>query len=209
MASKMRDVPITWVQVEKSALEDLSKLIRRAPVAARLATLFVSQLTGGRGVIVMSRTAMKEALGVSMPTVERALSTLIREGWVQRMRIGSAHALAINCRIAWAGPRGDMPRAAFGALVVASRSEQDAIALNPPPIRALPAFGTGEFPVQVGPGLDPPSQPGLDGVPPPAIELRENEELDPITGEIQTILPGLPKRATTQKQSPKTSRSKP
>lgn len=183
MASQKTQAPITWVQIEKRALEDLSALVKRAPMAARLAMVLVAQLEGGRGVVVMSREAMREALEVSMPSVERALRLLIAEGWVQRMRIGSAHALAVNCRIAWTGPRGDLPRAAFGAVVVASRSEQDAIALAPPQMRAIPAVRSHEDVLAVGPGLSPPSQPELDGVPPPA--LRAGEDLDRETGEIR------------------------
>ena len=83
---------------------------------------------------------MAEILNCSMPTVERALRILIGEGWVQRIKIGGAHALAINHRVAWVGQRGDIQHAVFGATVIASRSEQDAISLAPPPIRPIPVM---------------------------------------------------------------------
>ena len=84
--------------------------------------------------------------------------------------------------------KGEIQHAVFGATVIASRSEQDEIALNPPPIRYIPTLQPGEMPLMQGPGLDPPSQPELDGIPPVfAYESRAQMPLniDPETGEIK------------------------
>ena len=109
------------------------------PMGRRARLAFIERMEpGGGGVVVASRQTMREILGCSMPTVERALRTIINEGWAQRIRIGGANALAINARVAWVGPRGDLPQAVFSATVIASRAEQDAIALDPPPVRAVP-----------------------------------------------------------------------
>ena len=159
--------PITWAQIQMEALEDLQGLMRRAPKAAELILALIRCMQpGSGGVVVASRETMRELLGVSMPTVERALRVLIAEGWVQRMRIGSAHAMAINERVAWVGPRGDLAQAVFSATVIASRSEQDAMALAPPPTRQVPMMSADEQVLSVGPGLDPPSQPELPGIGP-------------------------------------------
>lgn len=167
-AAQVKGRPITWAQISLAASEDLRDLIERAPKAAQLILALIERMEpGSGGVIVVSRTTMAELVGCSMPTIERSLRLLIDEGWVQRLRIGGASALAINHRVAWVGPRGDLQHAVFGATVIASRSEQDAIALTPPPVRPLPFMQPGEIPLQIGPGLDPPSQPELDGVPPP------------------------------------------
>lgn len=164
-ASQMMGRPITWAQVQLDALEDLQGLMRRAPKAAELIVVLISRLQpGSGGVVVASRETLRELLDCSMPTVERALRLLISEGWVQRMRIGSAHALAINERVAWVGPRQDLQHAVFSATVIASRSEQDAAALNPPPARRVPMVEPGERVLPAGPGLKPPSQPELPGV---------------------------------------------
>lgn len=165
----MRGQPITehahFAMVELRALESLAELNGRAPKAVSLVLELIRRMSpGSAGVVVCSRETMRELLGVSMPTVERALKLLISEGWVQRIRIGGAHALAINSRVAWVGPRGQIQHAVFEATVIASRSEQDAISLEPPPIRHVPMLRTGEVPLAVGPGLDPPSQPSLEGV---------------------------------------------
>jgi len=159
--------PITWAQIQLAALEDLRGLMRRAPKAAELLLALIERMQpGSGGVVVASRETMRDLLGVSMPTVERALRVLVVDGWVQRMRIGSAHALAINDRVAWVGSRGDLPHAVFSATVIASRAEQDAMALNPPPARHVPMIEAGDQVLAVGPGLEPPSQPELETLPP-------------------------------------------
>lgn len=192
--------PITYAQINLAASEDLRGLIGREPKAAQLILALIERMEYGTGgVVVASRTAMAEIIGASVPTVARALKILIDEGWVQRMRIGSAPALAINHRVAWVGPRGDLPHAVFGATVIASRSEQDAIALDPPPMRPIPAIFCGEQALPTGDGEDPPSQPDLIGIDPvvayqPAPEMpaiaaisdrsSSPRNIDPETGEI-------------------------
>ena len=131
--------------IELTALEGIQGLISRAPQAARLLVSLIRRMSpGSAGVVVISREAMREILGVSMPTVERALRVLITEGWVHRIRIGSASALAINRRVAWMGPRGEIQHAIFDATVIASRSEQDELSLNPPPMQRVPILAPGE-----------------------------------------------------------------
>ncbi len=173
-ASKMRVPPITehahFAMVELQAMEGMIELNARAPKAVSLLMTLIRRMQpGSAGVVVCSRETMRELLGASMPTVDRALKLLITEGWVQRIRIGGAHALAINSRVAWVGPRGQLQHAVFDATVIASRSEQDAIALNPPPMKTLPMLRSGEVALPVGTGMDPPSQPGLDGIDHPVV----------------------------------------
>jgi DNA-binding transcriptional MocR family regulator len=159
--------PITWAQLSLEASEALRGLISREPKAAQLILALIERMEpGGAGVVVVSRTTMAELIGVSVPTIARALALLMEEGWVQRIRVGSAPALAINHRVAWVGARGDIQHAVFGATVIASRSEQDAMSLTPPPMRQVPVIRSNEIPLMTGPGQEPPSQPDLEGVPP-------------------------------------------
>lgn len=192
-ATQKMGAPITrsnrFTMVELSALEGLAGLIQNAPKAAELIVILIRRMRpGSGGVVVASRETMREMLGCSMPTLDRALKVLITDGWVQRIKVGGAHALAINHRVAWVGPRGEIQHAVFGATVIASRSEQDQIALNPPPMRQVPILQAGEALIESGNGKEPPSQPLLDGVPPPAIVCDEagmEWEVDPQTGELQ------------------------
>ena len=103
--------------------------------------------------------------------------------------------MAINSRVAWVGPRGDLAQAVFTATVIASRGEQDQFGLNPPPARSVPVMRRGDLPILDGPGLDPPSQPELNGVPPLVAQMddhhaelersgKHGSQIDPETGEI-------------------------
>lgn len=185
-ASKMTRHPVMghvhFAMVELLALEGLGDLIGRAPQAAQLLVKLIRRMTpGSSGVIVVSRETMRELLGVSLPTVDRALKVLVNEGWLQRIRIGGAYALAINRQVAWIGARGDIQHAVFDATVIASRTEQDAIALNPPPLRTVPVLHPDEDLLPVESGMDLPSQPELDGIEPlavvgDALKLHDEQE---------------------------------
>lgn len=183
-SQKIRE-PITahFAMLELAALEGLAELVREAPKAAELIVQLIRRMQAGSGgVVIASRETMRELLGCSMPTVDRSLKVLIEGGWVQRIKVGGTPALAINHRVAWVGPRGNIQHAVFGATVIASRSEQDALSLSPPPMRNVPILQQGEQAVAHGDGLPPPSQPGLDGLPQAAIE-RDPGTLDWVNGK--------------------------
>lgn len=180
-ATQLKGRPITWAQLSLESVEDLRGLMRRNRWAAEMLLTLISKMDpGSGGVVVASRETLRELLGCSMPTVERALRVIIAEGWAQRIRVGGANALAINSRVAWVGPRGDLAQAVFSATVIASRSEQDAIALNPPPARPVPILRPGEEPLLIGPGQEPPSQPELAGIAPLAAMSG-----DPVQAELE------------------------
>ena len=186
--SQKMDPPITqhFAMLELASLEGLAELVREAPKAAELIVQLIRRMQpGAGGVVIASRETMRELLGSSMPTVDRALKVLIEGGWVQRIKVGGTPALAINHRVAWIGPRGDLQHAVFGATVIASRSEQDALSLSPPPMKTVPILQQGEQPVAHGEGLPPPSQPGLDGIPQAAIERDPNtiDWVDSVAGK--------------------------
>lgn len=178
-----------FAMVSDEALEAMDSLIKTAPQAARLLNKLVRLMqSGSGGVIVVSRTTLSELLEVSIPTVGRAITVLSKGGWVQPMRISGAYALAINCRIAWRGDRDGIQHAVFSATVVASRSEQDAAALNPPPMREVPISVGAEQVIGNGGYVEPPSQRIIPGVEPSIqteLEAHGQQRLaiDPDTGE--------------------------
>lgn len=166
-----------FAMIEKVALHNLDQLMQKDMQAARLVMSLIRLMEpGSGGVVVISRAAIGELLGVSLPTVQRALKTLVEGGWVQRIRIGGAYALAINNAVAWVGPRGQMEHAIFNATVVASRSEQDSYGLEPGKLKQIPIAHPDEAVLPVGVEPDPPSQPGLEGVPP--VIAHPGEELE-------------------------------
>ncbi|WP_158616836.1 helix-turn-helix domain-containing protein [Acidovorax sp. FJL06] len=155
-----------FAMVEKTALYNLDELMRQDMQAARLIVSLVRLMEpGSGGVVVVSRASLAELLGVSLPTVQRAIRTLVEGHWVHRLKIGGAYALAVNTAVAWVGPRGQLAHAVFSATVIASRSEQDAVGLDPGTLRQIPTALPGEAVLPYGAEPEPPAQQSLDGVP--------------------------------------------
>jgi len=153
-----------FAMIEKVALHNLDELMRTDMQAARLIVSLVRLMEpGSGGVVVISRQAMAEILDVSLPTVQRALKTLVTGNWVQRIKIGGAYALAVNRTVAWVGPRGQINHAVFAATVVASRSEQDAVGIAPGELRQLPMAQEGEQILPIGESARPPAQELIPG----------------------------------------------
>jgi hypothetical protein len=152
-----------FAMVEKQALANLDELMREDMNAARLILSLIRLMEpGSGGVVVISRKAMQELLGVSESTVKRALRTLIAGHWAHRVRIGGAYALAVNSSIAWVGSREKMQHAVFRATVIAASSEQDEHGLNPGDLKQLPTNQPGETVLPVG-KAEPPSQELIPG----------------------------------------------
>ena len=177
-----------FAMVEKTALHNLDELMRTDMQAARLIVSLIRLIEpGSGGVVVISRAAMAELLEVSLPTVQRALKTLVSGHWVQRMKIGGAYALAVNKTVAWVGPRGQLDHAVFSATVVASRAEQDAAGINPGELRQLPMALPGEDILPIG-ETEPPAQELIPGT------EQFARMADPDTGEIHGYRDELERR---------------
>lgn len=174
--------------VEKTALHNLDQLMQEDMQAARLIVSLIRLMEpGSGGVVVASNKTLQSLLGISESTVARALRTLTRGHWVQRIRIGGAYALSINSTVAWIGPRGDLDHAVFAATVIASREEQDAIALEPGELRQIPVAHPAELALPHGAEPPPPSQPGLQGVEPAVARTRGQADDYMIRRELEAL----------------------
>lgn len=165
---------MTFSMIEKQALLDMDRLIAKEPTAARVLNHLI-RLTepGSGGVVIISRATLGKMLGVSDPTVGRAIRVLVEGSWIQRMRVGGAYALAVNRSVAWTGPRGNMEHAVFSAVVVASRDEQSADALASPDLRRVPTISPGEMVIPIG-GVEPPAQELIPGTE-PVVEMTQTK----------------------------------
>ena len=170
--------PVQFVQLEAAAIVPFDDLLHRSAAAGRLLLRLIGLLKPGTaGVVVVSRYALAEMLRVNLKTVQRSINLLAQEGWVQRMKVGSAWALAVNRRVAWVGPRDGRQQAAFSAelaTVVLARSEQDALALDPPPMKLVPTAQVNELVQMIGEPT-PPAQDLLPGVEPPVVRVPAEE----------------------------------
>lgn len=184
-----------FAMIEKVALHNLDQLMQQDMQAARLVMSLIRLMEpGSGGIVVASNKSLQELLGVSESTVARALRSLVKGNWVQRIRVAGAHALAINKAVAWVGPRGQMEHAVFNATVIASRSEQDAAGINPGELKQLPMALPGEVVLPVG-QTEPPAQeliPGTEQVARMA-EPERGEILSPYEAERRRL--GLPEGA--------------
>jgi DNA-binding transcriptional regulator YhcF (GntR family) len=197
----MSDIPVkgTWVQTERKAHEAWAVLIGSRPKAAQLMHLLVANMDR-RGAVVVSQKVLTEMMGCSLNTVKRSLKTLTDDNWLDVARIGSerggVNVYLINRRVAWADKRENQRHAAFDARIILSASEQSQATLEVKgPLRQLPQMGLGEAQLPAGEGMEPPSQPALDGFEPdlPAT-VRDNEgneyEIDQKTGAIMGLFSG-------------------
>lgn len=169
--------------IEKQALANLDELMKADMQAARLIITLIGCLEPhSGGVVIVSKKTMAELLDVSPATVSRALRTLIAGDWIQRIRIGSAHAIAINDTVAWVGPRGERRFSVFQATAIASRAEQSEADLLTRELKKLPVTNPDELVVQTGEVL-PPAQGILDG-----LELTATQRGPDSTAEEQLSL---------------------
>lgn len=157
-----------WVQTERAAHEEWLSLIDRSPLAAKLMHLLVARMSEYNAVII-SQATLAELVGATRQGVQKALSLLVRDRWIEIRQIGqtgSVNAYITNARVAWSGPRDGIRYALFHAAVVASSREQpDAAELDTlPPLRRVPELFPGERQLPAGDGLPPPSEPALPGL---------------------------------------------
>ena len=160
--------PMHFVMVEKAGLDWLDELHQKSPPARRVIDRLVRLLSPGNGgVVIASRQALLELMpGMTLRTLARAISTLVQDGYVQRVKIGTANGFAVNERIAWVGHQRERVHAVFSATVVASSTEQDQFALNPPPAKPIPVARLNEMVIAYGPGKEPPAQEHIPGIEP-------------------------------------------
>lgn len=187
--------PKTWVQTERKAHESWALLIAKKPRAAQLLHVLVAHM-GHKNAVVASLKVLSDLMGVSTDTVRRSIKVLNADNWVQVVSIGKGReaAYVVNDRVAWGEKRATMNHlSTFSAEVIADKGDQDAETLETKELRGIPHLYPGEKQSPAGGGLEPPSQPSLEGMEPdlPAI-LRDGEgnewEVDRKTGEMQRLI---------------------
>lgn len=197
MAKSKSELRKEWVQTELRAHEAWGNLIAKAPMAARLMHFLVARMNTNTNAVVASQATLGELLGneskpVHRNTVRRAIKTLEADRWIEVVQIGGkggAMAYVVNDRVAWGQKRSQLRYSKFSAEVIASSAEQTRPIDGREELRKLPELARGDSQLPTGEGLEPPSQPALEGFEPdlPAIERDEdgNElKVDRETGEL-------------------------
>ena len=168
----------TWVQTERKAHEAWAWLSMRKPRAAALMHHLVAKM-GHQNAVVVSQKTLAKLMGCHLETVKRAITDLVAERWIQVVQLngpGTVCAYVVNSRVAWGQSRDELRLSMFSAVVVADAEDQDPAALDNTELRRIPMLFPGEQQLSAGPGLDPPSQPVLEGFESdlPALDERES-----------------------------------
>lgn len=173
-----------WVQVPRKSMEAMAQLMGESAAAAKVLVQITARM-GDHNAFVASNQAIADLTGVSLATVKRAIKLLQERRWINILRLGptgTVRVIVVNDQVAWFGPREGLRHSLFSAAVYVSEAEQDALEMQANgDLHELPAIYRGELQVPSGPGLDPPSQPFLDGM---ETNLPTH---DPETGEIIDI----------------------
>lgn len=153
----------------------------RKPTASAVLHQLVAHM-GPQNAVIVPQKVLAQMLGVTDRTIRTAIADLAAERWIQVVRIGKGKeaAYVINDQVAWGQSRDQLRLSAFSATVIADAEDQDSLTVDGTPLRRLPTLYPSERQLPSGPGLEPPSQPFLDGMEPdmPATERSEPEQMD-------------------------------
>lgn len=182
-----------WVQTERAAHEAWSRLVLKKPTAAALLHQLVAHM-GTKNAVVISQKVLASLMGVHERTVQRAADDLVKERWIQVIRLGRGKecAYVVNSRVAWGESRDKLTLAVFDAAVVADFDDQESALLGSAELRKIPVIFPGEMQLPTGQGEPPPSQPFLPNSEPDLPSIQSELEhrgqmrlkIDPETGEI-------------------------
>lgn len=176
---------VTYVQTELKAHEDWGRLILKHPKAGAILH-FLAGRVGQHNAVVMSHKTIADLIGISTATVTRNIKVLRDNNWLEIRKVGatnSVNAYVLNSRVAWTGKLENKRYALFSANVIVSEEEQDEAferIESQPELRKLPSLGSGDAQLPSGSGLEPPSQPSLDGMEPdlPTLSNHDPAQLD-------------------------------
>ena len=176
-----------WVQVPRKSMEAMAQLMGESASAAKILVQITARM-GDHNAFVASNQAIADLTGVSLATVKRGIKLLQDRKWINILRLGptgTVRVIIVNDQVAWFGPREGLRNSLFSSAVYVSEAEQDALEMQANgALHELPAIYRGERQVPSGPGLDPPSQPFLNGMEP---DLPATVNYDPETGEIINV----------------------
>lgn len=183
-----------FTQTDLATHEAWAHFTLDSPPAAALVHL-LCRLAGDDDTVVASQRTLAERLGVSQMTISRAAKKAEEARFLEIIRLGAtatgACGYRLNSRVHWTGKHANKRYATFSATVLARREDQPQVETTP--LRRVPVIRRDEIPHPTGPGLPPPSQPGLAGVEPVSVRVDDDEgysyDVDPETGEIQQRLP--------------------
>jgi hypothetical protein len=140
--TKEKPATFGWLQFEKKAIGELTKLSMASPAAMGTLMYLVNHMSRSNALVV-SQSAIADGIGGKRGTVNKAIKYLVDHNFVQIIKAGGVSVYVVNSRVAWQGVRGER-YAAFGADVIAIESEQTGELDDLPPLKRVPVLHDGE-----------------------------------------------------------------
>lgn len=152
-----------FVQVTRSELRGIGELGEKNPLALKLLMMF-AQTMNKQNAVMMSYQTMELLTKRSRSSLNRALSILKKDKWVEVIKIGTANAYVLNQAIFWTD-RGDRKKmASFSAQIITTLEEQEKDLRNNPNIKLkrVPMVANHERLILNSEDLPPPDQKDLE-----------------------------------------------
>ena len=100
------------------------KLIMTCPSAYAIFD-FLMEKADKYNAVMCSVKVLQEALGLSEPTVYRAITNLVESGFIKIKKSGSSNVYLLNKQLVWKSWGNNYRYAEFGAKIILSESEQE------------------------------------------------------------------------------------
>lgn len=157
---------VDFVQLSRRYLRNWRELIKTNALAAEIMMFLVEKATtrgNTTNAIVCSYKVLEEISGYSRPSVARAIRVLKDGNWIQAVKIGNAHAYALNEKVVWREANNKRQYAIFSATVVSAASEQEAgLIEDTTKLNRVPMLSSGEIVTVDDEYLPPPDQGDMD-----------------------------------------------
>ena len=113
-----------WTQFNNEHTKELMWLAINEPRANALLFFLVDQMDSYNAVMC-SYKVIEEVLGISTPTVTRAIKVLKEKGFIAVLKSGTSNVYAVNDKIYWKSWSNNRKYSKFPANVILALSEQD------------------------------------------------------------------------------------
>lgn len=113
-----------FVQLYIDKLDLIIEMMSENPTATKVFTWLLKQMDK-RNALVVSQSALAEALGLAVRTVQYSIVYLKEKKAVAVLKSGNTNIYAVNAQIAWKSDANGKKYALFDAAVYIAESEQD------------------------------------------------------------------------------------
>lgn len=111
-----------FVQVGRDHMPELRWLMGESGLASKL-YFFIMEHMDGRNALVASQQVFMDYLGVSRPTVARAIKLLYDSGFIDILKSGTSNVYIVNNEVAWTSYANQKQFCLFEGNILVSKKE--------------------------------------------------------------------------------------